>query len=167
MWLISLLFSSLAVFRKVLDAQLCPALCDPTDCNPPGSSVRGILQARTLEWFAISFSNAWKWKWSHLVVSDSSRPHELQPTRLLRPWDFPGKSTGVGCHCLLRYAEHIIWNAELDEAEAAIKIVGRNNFRYADDTILVAESGEEKKSPLMKVKEESEKADLKLNIQKY
>ena len=41
------------------------------------------------------------WKWSISVVSDSSRPHGLQPTRLLRPWDFPGKSTGVGCHCLL------------------------------------------------------------------
>ena len=39
-----------------------------------------------------------KWKWSHSVVFDSSRPHGLQPTRLLRPWDFPGKSTGVGCH---------------------------------------------------------------------
>ena len=43
-----------------------------------------------------------KWKWSHSVLSDSSRPHGLQPTRLLRPWDFPGKSTGVGCHCLLQ-----------------------------------------------------------------
>ena len=43
-----------------------------------------------------------KWKWSCSVVSDSSQPHGLQPTRLLRPWDFPGKSTGVGCHCLLR-----------------------------------------------------------------
>ena len=42
-----------------------------------------------------------KWKWSRSVVSDSSRPHGLQPTRLLRPWDFPGQSTGVGCHCLL------------------------------------------------------------------
>ena len=42
-----------------------------------------------------------KWKWSHSVVSDSSRPHGLQPTRLLCPWDFPGRSTGVGCHCLL------------------------------------------------------------------
>ena len=41
------------------------------------------------------------WKWSRSVVSDSSRPHGLQLTRLLRPWDFPGKSTGVGCHCLL------------------------------------------------------------------
>ena len=42
-----------------------------------------------------------KWKWSRSVVSDSSRPHGLQPTRLLRPWDFPSKSTGVWCHCLL------------------------------------------------------------------
>ena len=41
------------------------------------------------------------WKWSHSVVSDPKRPHGLQPTRLFRPWDFPGKSTGVGCHCLL------------------------------------------------------------------
>ena len=43
-----------------------------------------------------------KWKWSHSVVSDSYRPHGLQPTRLLHPWGFPGKSTGVGCHCLLQ-----------------------------------------------------------------
>ena len=43
-----------------------------------------------------------KWKWSRSVMSDSYRPHGLQPTRLLHPWDFPGKSTGVGCHCLLR-----------------------------------------------------------------
>ena len=44
-----------------------------------------------------------KWKWSHSVMSDSSRPYGLQPTRLLHPWDFPGKSTGVGCHWLLLY----------------------------------------------------------------
>ena len=79
--------------------QSCPTLCDPIDGSPPGSAVPGILQARTLEWVAISFSNAWKW--SRSVVSDSVRPHGLPPTRLLRPWDFPGKSTGVGCHCLL------------------------------------------------------------------
>ena len=59
-------------------------------------------------------------------------------------------------------------NARLDEAQAGIKIAGRNinNFRYADDITLMAESKEEVKSLLMKVKEESEKADLKLNIQK-
>ena len=81
--------------------QSCPTLCNPRDSSPPGSPIPRILQARTLEWVAISFSNAWKWKWSRLVVSDPQRPHGLQPTRLLRPWDFPGKSTGVGCHCLL------------------------------------------------------------------
>ena len=43
-----------------------------------------------------------KWKWSRSVVSDPQRPHGPQPSRLLRPWDFPSKSTGVGCHCLLR-----------------------------------------------------------------
>ena len=68
--------------------------------------------------------------------------------------------------CLFNlYAEYIRQNARLDEAQAGIKISGRNinNLRYADDTILMAESEEELKSLLMKVKEESEKADLKLN----
>ena len=61
-----------------------------------------------------------------------------------------------------------MWNARLDEAQAGIKIAGRNinNLRYADDTTLAAESEEELKSLLMKVKEESEKVGLKLNIQK-
>ena len=48
--------------------QLCPTLCDPIDSSLPGSPIPGILQARTLEWVAISFSNAWKWKWSQSVV---------------------------------------------------------------------------------------------------
>ena len=66
------------------------------------------------------------------------------------------------------YSEYIMWNARLDEAQAGIKIAGRsiNNLRYADDTLLMAENEEELKSLLMKVKEESEKAGLKLNIQK-
>ena len=61
-----------------------------------------------------------------------------------------------------------MWNARLDEAQAGIKIAGRNinNLRYADDTTLMAKSKEELKSLLMKVKEESEKVGLKLNIQK-
>ena len=65
-------------------------------------------------------------------------------------------------------AEYIIWNEELDEAQAEIKIVRRNinNLRYTDDTILMMESEEELKNLLMRVKEESEKAGLKLNIQK-
>ena len=66
------------------------------------------------------------------------------------------------------YAEYIIWNSRLDEAQAGIKIAGGNinNFRYADNTTIMAESEKEVKSLLMKVKKESEKADLKLNIQK-
>ena len=61
-----------------------------------------------------------------------------------------------------------MWNAELDEAQAGIKIAGRNinNLRYTDDSILMAEGEEELKSVFMKVKEESEKVGLKLNIQK-
>ena len=70
--------------------------------------------------------------------------------------------------CLFNlYAQYILWNARLDEAQAGIKISGRNinNLRYADDTTLMAES-EELKSLLMKVKVETEKVGLKLNIQK-
>jgi len=72
-------------------------------------------------------------------------------------------------YCLFNlYAEYIMRNVGLDEAQAGIKIAGRNinNLRYADDTNLMAESEEELKSLLMKVKEESEKVGLKLNIRK-
>ena len=78
-------------------------------------------------------------------------------------WFQIGKGVRQGCilsHCLFNfYAEYIMWNAGLDEAQAGIKIARRkiNNLRYADDTTLVAESNEELKSLLMKVKEESEK----------
>ena len=87
-------------------------------------------------------------------------------------WFQTGKGVCQGCilsPCLFNlYAEHIKRNAGLDEAEAGIKISRRNinNLRYADDTTLMAESKEELKSLLMKVKEKSEKAGLKLNIQK-
>ena len=77
---------------------------------------------------------------------------------------------GILSPCLLFtfYAEYILRNARWDEAQAEIKIAGRNirNLRYADDTTLMAESEKELKSLLMKVKEESEKSGLKLNIQK-
>ena len=76
----------------------------------------------------------------------------------------------VYCHpaCLTSMQSHIMRNAELEEAQAGIKIAGGNinNLRYADDTTPMAESEEELKSLLMKVKEESEKVGLKLNIQK-
>ena len=87
-------------------------------------------------------------------------------------WFQIGEGIGQGCilsPCLFNlYAEYIIRNAGLDKAQAGIKTVGRNinNLRYADDTTLMAESKEELKSLLMKVKEKSEKAGIKLNIQK-
>ena len=87
-------------------------------------------------------------------------------------WFQIGKGVCQGCilsPCLFNaYAEYIMRNASLDEEQAGIKIAGRNinNLRYADDTTLMAESKEELKSFLMKVKEESERAGLKLNIQK-
>ena len=85
--------------------QLCPTLCDPVDGSPPGSPVPGILQARTLEWVAISFSSAWKWK---MKVKSPSR------VRLLAtPWTaayqappsmgFSGQEYWRGCHCLLHF----------------------------------------------------------------
>ena len=89
------------------------------------------------------------WWWSNETIRSTSR-------LILSP-------------CLFNfYAEYIVRNTGLDEAQAGIKIAGRNinNLRYADDTTLEAESEEELKSLLMKVKEESEKVGLKLNIQK-
>ena len=87
-------------------------------------------------------------------------------------WFQRGKEVRQGCilsPCLFNfYAEYIMRNAGLEEAQAESKIAGRNinNLRYADDTTLMAESEEELKSLLMKVKEDSEKVGLNLNIQK-
>ena len=86
--------------------QSCLTLCDPIDGSPPGSPVL-LGFSRQEHWSGLPFPSPMheseKWKWSHSVVSDSQRPHGLQPIRLLRPWDFPGKSTAVGCHGLLQY----------------------------------------------------------------
>ena len=80
-----------------------PTLCDPIDGSPPGSPVPGILQARTLEWVVISFSNAWKWKVKgkslgcvQLLATPWTAAYQAPPSM-----DFPGKSTGVGSHCFL------------------------------------------------------------------
>ena len=108
------MFYTVAAAAKSI--QSCPTLCDPIDGSPPGSAVPGILQARTLEWVAIAFSNEWKWKVkvkplsrARLFVTPGTVAH-----RLLRPWDFPGMSTGVGYHCLsgsILRTVHIIFEA--------------------------------------------------------
>ena len=78
--------------------QSCSTLCNPIDGSPPGSPVPGVLQARTLEWVATSFSNAWKWKVKvkslsrvQLLVTPWTAAYQAPPS-----WDSPGKSTGVG-----------------------------------------------------------------------
>ena len=105
---INLLFATLArLGLEVLDAkslQSCPTLCNPIDGSPPGSPVPGILQARTLEWVAISFSSAWKWKVKVKSLS-CVRPSVTPWTAAFQAppsMGFSSKSTGVGCHCLLR-----------------------------------------------------------------
>ena len=94
-------FSSLLLLL-LLSCFSCVRLCNPIDGSPPGSSVPGILQARTLEWVAISFSKACmhaKLLQSCLTV----QPHRWQPTRFLCPQDSLGKNTAVGCHFLLSF----------------------------------------------------------------
>ena len=85
--------------------QSCPTLCDPIDSSHQAPPSLGF--SRQEYWSGLPFPSPMheseKWKWSCSVMSNSSRPNGLQPTRLLHPWDFPGKSTGVGCHRLLWY----------------------------------------------------------------
>ena len=104
-------------------AQSCPTLCDPVDCSPPGSSAHGILQARLLEWVAISFSRGSSWPRNWIQVSRGRRfnlwaTREAQESEVAQSCptlcdpmdcslpgfsvDFPGESTGVGCHFLLQ-----------------------------------------------------------------
>ena len=113
--------------------QSCPTLCNPINGSPPGSPIPGILRERTLEWVAISFSNAWKWK---VKVKSLSR---VRP--LATPWTAAYQappSTG--------FSRQEYWSG-----------LSLPCPRYADDTTLIAESEEELKSLSMKVKEESDK----------
>ena len=79
-------------------------------CETPQTAAHQALPSlgfsRQEHWSGLPFPSPMheseKWKWSRSVMPDSLWPGGLQPTRLLRPWDFPGKSTGVGCHCLLQ-----------------------------------------------------------------
>ena len=98
------LFNPLAAATAAKLLQSCPTLCDPIDSSPPAPPSLGF--SRQEHWSRLPFPSPMheseKWKWSHSVVSDPQWPRGLQPSRLLHPWDFPGESTGVGCHCLLR-----------------------------------------------------------------
>ena len=90
----------LSCFSRVRLCESCPTPETAAHQAPPSLGF-----SRQEHWSGLPFPSPMheseKSKWSCLVVSDSSRPHGLRPTRLLSPWDFPGKSTGVGCHCLL------------------------------------------------------------------
>ena len=125
---VSMCMCSAAAAAKSL--QSCPTLCDPIDGSPAGSPILGILQARTLEWVAIYFSNAWKWKvkvkllsrvqllatpWTEAYQAPPSMgfvcaqsclilcdPWTPMSTKLLCPWKFPSKNTGVGWYFLLQ-----------------------------------------------------------------
>ena len=98
--------STAAAAAKSLQSS--PTLCDPIDGNLLGSPSLGF--SRQEHWSRLPFPSPMqeseKWKWSRSVMSDPQRLHGLQPSRLLRPWGFPGKSTGVGCHCLLWWKAH-------------------------------------------------------------
>ena len=97
------------------------------------------------------------------------KKQQLEPHMEQQTGSKPGKESRLYIFTLLNfYAEYIMWNARLDESQAGIKTARRNtnNLRYPGDTTLMAESEEELKSLLMKVKEESEKPGLKLNTEK-
>ena len=121
--------------------QSCPTLCNPIDGSPPPGSCLGF--SRQEHWSGLPFPSPMheseKWKWSRSVVSDSSRPHGLQPTRLLHPWNFPGKSTGVGCHCLLWGILGIILNRGFPHIIEFIKVIMlvTRMFKFNDHLILV------------------------------
>ena len=134
------------MLRYAKSLQSCPDSVWPRRRQPPGSPVPGIFQARTLEWVAISFPSALKWK-----VKAKSLSH----VRLLvTPWTATYQAPPS-----MGFSRQGYWSGE-------ISMRNTNNLTYADVTTLMAESEEELNSLLIKVKKQSEKAGLKLNIQK-
>ena len=117
----------------------------------------------------MGISDHLNWLWRNLYAGQEATVRTGHGTT---DWFQIGKGGRQGCifspYLFHLYAEYIMRNGGLDEAQAGIKIAGRNinNLRYANNTTLMAESKDELKNLLMKVQEESEKADLKLSIQK-
>ena len=107
-WLLPLphdLLSFATATATLKSLQSCPTLCDPRDGSPPDSPVPGVLQARTLEWVAISFSNAWKWKVKlkslsrvRLFATPRTAAYQAPPSM-----GFSRQEYGVGYHCPLQY----------------------------------------------------------------
>ena len=109
------------MYAAAKSLQSCPTLCDLIDVSPPGSPIPGILQATTVEWVVISFSNVWKWKVKvkslsrvQLLATPWTAAHQAPPSM-----GFSRQSTGVGCHCLLRtspfrttFQPYILWEVE-------------------------------------------------------
>ena len=120
--------------------QSCLTLCDPIDGSPPSLGLFRQEHCSGLPFSSPARESA-KWKWSHSVMSDSLQPHGLQPTRLLPPWDFPGKSTGVGCHCLLCFVHHAGTNSKLSTLSelclSSCKARFRKRLQEAGSTSLI------------------------------
>ena len=151
-------------------AQSCPNLCDSMDCSTPGSSVHGILQARILEWLAISSSRGASWcrdqapvPWGfcigrqilyHWVTWEVPSVYHIH----FHPWLGYLGITNFGkleiwlfkAKFVVHYYEHNIRNAWLDDSQAGIKTAGINvnNIRYADDTTLIGRKWGGTKEPL-------------------
>ena len=100
-WLALASWGLLLLLSRVSRVQLCA-----TPWTTAHQAPLSLGLSRQEHWSGLPFPSpvheSEKWKWSCSLVSDSSRPHGLQPTRLLHPWDSPGKSTEVGCHCLFQ-----------------------------------------------------------------
>ena len=135
------------------------------------------MPKRLTVWITISYGKFWK-RWEYEITWPASWEICMQVKKQQLELDMEqetiqiGKGVRQGCIlplCLFNlYVDYIMWNAGLDEAQAELKIARRNinHLRHADDTTLMAENEEELKSILIKVKVDSEKAGLKLNIEK-
>ena len=131
--------SSVAVAKSL---QSCPTLCNPIDGSPPVSPIPRILQAKTLEWVAMSFSSAWKWKVKVKLLSRVQlfvTPKDCNlPGSCI--WGFPGESTGVGCHCLLCPCALNIPQLQYSKIWLIFKNEHPLNRRFLESQVLILEN---------------------------